>query len=92
MSLERDLLAPVGTRVGQEEISLSEILLFLHGRHGGKLLSLLQCESLDMLVDDLLLFLFVHLQLLLSPLGLGSLDLASTSLEHLLALLHLLSW
>ena len=45
-----------------------------------------------MLVDYLLLFLFVHLQLLLSPLGLGALDLSTRSLDHLLSRLHLLSW
>ena len=91
VSLELNLLSPVGTRVGQQKIPLCEILLFLHGGHGSKLLALLYGESLDVLVDDLLLFLFVHLKLLLSPLSLSGLNLPSTTLQHLLSPLDLLS-
>ena len=89
--LELNLLSPVGTRVGQQKIPLCEILLFLHGGHGSKLLALLYGESLDVLVDDLLLFLFVHLKLLLSPLSLSGLNLPPTILQHLLSPLDLLS-
>ena len=94
MSLELNLLTPVRTGVGKQEISLSEILLFLHGRHGSELLSLLDGEGLHMLVDYLLLFLFVHLQLLLSPLSLSGLNLSLhlSALQHLLSTLDLLSW